>query len=114
MCHGTRITLSTHGSSLNLLPVGVFNWHYIQCVLKRFTTTDYQEFGNVHYCVLPFRTRDDDDDESDIDFDDPGNISNPPYPSYLLELSELRARQRLEKAEHHNAIVAWNSGISVN
>ena len=114
MCHGTRITLSTHGSSLNLPPVGVFNWHYIQCVLKRFSTADYQGVSNVYYCVQQFRTRDDEDDESDVDFDDPGNILNPPYPSYLLELSELRARRFLEEAERHHTIVAWNSGVSVN
>ena len=68
----------------------------------------------MYYCVQRFRTRDDNDAESDKDFDNPGNISNPPYPSYLFELSELRARQFVEEAERHRTIVAWNSGVSVN
>jgi len=94
---------------LGLPPAGVFNWHYTQCILKRFSPADYQPFNNIHYFVL----RDDDDDESDRDFDD-RNISNPPYPSYLWELSELRERQRLEAVEHHRTIVTWNSDVSVH
>lgn len=111
MCHGRQISLTTHDPSLALPPAGVFNWHYIQCVLKKFATDDYKAFGNIGYFVLPFRTRDD-DDESDRDFDDDRNIANPPYPSYLWELSEFRQRQRLEAVERDRTIVAWNSGIS--
>ena len=112
MCHGYQITLTTHDPLLGLPPVGVFNWHYTQCILKRFSTADYQAFNNIDYFVLPFRTRDDDDDESDRDFDDDRNIANPPYPSYLWELSEFRERQRLEAIERHRSIVAWNSEVS--
>jgi len=111
MCHGTPITLSPHASPHNIPPVGVFNWHYIQCVLNRFSTDAYQNLPNVNYFTQPFRTAyDDDDDESDRSFDDP-NIANPPYPSYLLELSELRTLQRLEEEERRQAIVTWNSGV---
>jgi hypothetical protein len=83
-------------------------------VLKRFSTVAYQNFANVNYFVRPFRTADDDDDESDRSFDDPRNIANPPYPSYLIELSELRARQHSEEEERRHAIVAWNSGVVGN
>jgi hypothetical protein len=107
--HGHRIALSTHDPSLSLPPVGVFNWHYTQCVLKKFSTPAYQAIDNIHY-FLPFRTRDDDD--GDVDFDNERNVANPPYPSYLWEFSELRARQRLEAVERNRAIVTWNSGVS--
>ena len=32
--HGRQIALSMNDPSLSLPPVDVFNWHYIQCVLK--------------------------------------------------------------------------------
>ena len=111
MLHGHQITLSTHNSSVSLPPVSIFDWHYVQCVLKRFSTVAYQQIDNIYHFTLPFRTRDDDDD-SDIDFDDDRNIAHPPYPSYLWELSELRARQRLEAEERNCSITTWSSGIS--
>jgi hypothetical protein len=113
MLHGHQVTLTTHDPSLHLPPAGVFNWHYIQCVLTKFASPAYQAVHNVHYFSLPFRTKDDDDDESDVDFDDERNVANPPYPSYRWELAELRARQHLEAVERNNAILTWNSGVSV-
>ncbi|KIM83774.1 hypothetical protein PILCRDRAFT_87786 [Piloderma croceum F 1598] len=110
--HGHQIALHTHDPSVALPLVGVFNWHYLQCVLKKFSTPAYQAIGNIQYFSLPFRTRDD-DDESDVDFDDDRNVANPPYPSYLWELSELRACQHLEAVERNHAIATWNSGVSV-
>jgi hypothetical protein len=110
MCHGYGITFTTHDPALDLPPAGVFNWHYTQCVLKRFSARDYRAFDNIYYFALPFRTRDDEDDTSDRDFGDERNIENPPYPSYRLELAAFRACQRLEAAERDHAIVAWNSG----
>jgi hypothetical protein len=112
--HGCQIAPLTHDPLYALPPVGVFNWHYIQCVLKKFSTLAYQQINNIAYFSLPFRTRDDDDDKSDVDFDDDRNIANPPYPSYLWELSEMRAYQHLEAVERNRAIVTWNSGVSVS
>jgi hypothetical protein len=114
MCHGYSITLTTHVPTLDLPPVGVFNWLYTQCVLTKFSTADYRTFNNIYHFVLPFRTRDDDDDESDRDFDDERNIANPPYPSYPLELAEFRLRQHLEALEHDHTIMAWNSGVQAD
>ena len=112
--HGRQIVLSTHDPSLlPLPPTGVFNWHYIQCVLKKFSTRAYQEIDNIYYFYLPFRTRDD-DDESDIDFDDERNIANPPYPSYPWDLAVARAHQHSEAVERNRAIMTWNSHISIN
>ena len=113
MCHGTPITLSDHGSLVPLPPVGVFKWHYVQCVFKKFATRDFREFSNISYFVQPGDSDDDDDDDdSDRDFDDPRNIADPPYPGYLFDLNQSRALQHLEKAERHQAILAWNSGVT--
>jgi hypothetical protein len=111
LLHGHTITFSTHDPKVSLPPTGVFNWHYIQCVLKKFATDEYQQVDNVQHNALPFRTRDDADDE-DVDFDDERNIADPPYPSYLRELAEARARQYFEAAERNRAIEAWSSSIS--
>jgi hypothetical protein len=108
MCHGTPITLSDNGFSVPLPPVGVFNWHYVQCVLKKFATPEFHDIENITYFVRPGDDDDDDDDDdSDRDFDDPRNIADPPYPGYLFDLGQLRQLQRLEKAERQQAILAW-------
>lgn len=72
----------------------------------------HKEIDNIKYISFPFRTRDDDD--SDIEFDDERNVANPPYPSYARELSEARARQRLEVVERDRAISTWNTSINKN
>ncbi len=108
--HGHQITLAAHSAD-PLSPAGVFNWHYLQCVIKRFATSEYKEIENINFFTLPFRTED--DDESDFDFDDERNIANPPYPSYLVELAEARVRQRMEDAERNSAIAEWNSRVSM-
>jgi hypothetical protein len=112
LLHGRQIALATRDTSLDLPPVGAFNWHYIQCVLKKFATPDYKSIKHIRYFVLPFRTRD--DDESDRDFDDERNIADPPYPSYHFELAQWRAFQRLEAVERNHAIEEWKSGVSVS
>jgi hypothetical protein len=109
--HGTQVTLSAHDSSISLPPLGVFDWHYVQCVLKKFSTPDYQGIDNIHYFVFPFHTRDDDDD--DRDFDDDRNLANPPYPSYFWDLYQMRNRERLEAEERNRDIVTWNPGVEV-
>jgi hypothetical protein len=111
MLHGHPITLTAHDAS-PLPPVGMFNWHYLQCVLKRFATNEYKQIENIYHFTVPFRTGDD-DDESDFDFVDERNNANPPYPSYPIELVEARARQHLEDAERNCAIAEWNSRVSM-
>ncbi|KAM6493643.1 hypothetical protein JOM56_010004 [Amanita muscaria] len=113
MLHGHTITLSTHDASFP--PIGMFNWHYLQCVLKKFATDEYKQIQNICYFSLPFRTREEaEDEEIDFDFDDERNIANPPYPSYPIELAEATARQHLEDAERNRDIGAWNSNVSTS
>ena len=57
--HGRQITLTTHDTSLDPPPVAIFNWHYIQCVLKKFATPDYMDIKNIYHSFHPFLTRDD-------------------------------------------------------
>ncbi|KAM6493658.1 hypothetical protein JOM56_010019 [Amanita muscaria] len=114
MLHGHTMTLSTHDASFP--PIGMFNWHYLQCVLKKFATDEYKQIQNICYFSLPFRTREEveEAEEIDLDFDDERNIANPPYPSYPIELAEATARLHLEDAERNRDIGAWNSNVSTS
>ena len=95
--HGHQIALHTHDPLVALPPVGVFNWHYLQCVLKKILLPlPIKQLTTFTISPCHSVRRDDDNDESDVDFDDDRNVANPPYPSYLWELSELRAHQHLE------------------
>ncbi len=87
-------------------PSGVFDWHYMQCVLERFGTPGYKGLQNIRHFLFPIRTTDDDDDD-DLDFDDPRNIDDPPYPSYLLDLAWSRRCQQLEEQQRRQAIEGW-------
>ncbi len=81
----------------------------MQCVFKKFATQAYKGIQNIEYFVLPIHTRDDDDD--DPDFDDPRNIEDPPYPSYLLDLAWSRRCSQLEGEKRRQAIESWRSVV---
>ena len=99
--HGHSATLSIHSGNHPLPPPGVFNWHYLQCVILRFGTQQYRDLVNIYFSVCPFKTASDDaDDESDGSFDD----MNPPYPSYQFD-------QLLQASEHRNKVLQWASSI---
>ena len=98
-------------SNLANPPPGVFAWHYIQCVLAKFATDEYKDLANINHINLPFRTEDDDDDD-DPEFDDPRNVEDPPYPSYLLDLAWSRRCQEVEEVEQRQDIERWRSVIS--
>ena len=82
-------------------------------MLKKFATADYKAFENILYFTHPFRTEEEDDDESDsMDFDDERNIQDPPYPSYFHDLCLFRAAKSLEEDERRQAVKTWRTGLS--
>jgi len=104
------VTLSVHAGSETLPPKGVFDWHYLQCVAKRFATQDYKELPGIYFSVYPFKTSDDDSDE-EFEFEDYDGVE-PPYPTYRFDrfLAEQGRKQMLhERAE---AVAQWTSGIT--
>jgi len=62
---------------------------------------------NIAYFALPFRTRDDDDDDGDPEFDDPQNIEDAPYPSYPIDLAHIRRGQQSEEEERRQGVEGW-------
>jgi len=111
LIQGYQVTLSTQDASVPLPPPGIFNWHYLQCVIRRFATTDYKSFPNAYYHVYPFKT----DDDADGDFDDTsdlvegGDYAEPPYPTYNFDRfleAQGRAMQMQIRAQE---VAQWSS-----
>jgi len=110
--HPTDLLLHRHTITVGPdPPSGVFDWHYVQCVLRQFSTEEYRRLHNIAHFSFPFRTKDDEDD-SDCEFDDHRNIENPPYPSYFMDLAWMRSCQQLEEEECRQDIERWRSGVS--
>ena len=62
--HLYTVTLSVNAGDSSLPPKGVFNWHYLQCVVRAFGIPQYRNFPNITFFVHPFKTAFDDlDDE---------------------------------------------------
>ena len=107
--HLFTVTLSAH-DGYSLPPVGVFNWHYLQCVIEVFGTQAYKSVLNITMYVLPFRTADDDD--LDDEYVDDGE-AGPLYPSYNFDryLKEQLEGRRQMALERHADVALWASGI---
>ena len=105
------MTLSPHHTDRNITlpPIGVFDWHYLQCVLLRFATDQYKQLPNIAFFVHAFKTADDESEDLD-DFEDDIN-DEPPYPSYRFDrLTELKWEKHREK-ERLKEVGQWASNV---
>jgi hypothetical protein len=107
--HGTKITLSAH-SGTPLPPPGIFDWHYLQCVMLKFGSPGYKNVENIAYSTVPFHTADEeDDDEEDFSNDED---DDEPYPTYWLDKLVWCEYEKVERAERHKSILNWSSNVS--
>ncbi len=105
--HNYSVTLLVHAGDQPLPPPGVFNWHYLQCVIHRFGTPQYKGLPDIKFFVYPFRTASDSlDSEGSGDFD-----VNPPYPSYHFDQYWARQSESHRALERHNEVQQWASGV---
>ncbi|KAJ7911576.1 hypothetical protein B0H13DRAFT_1614421, partial [Mycena leptocephala] len=88
----------------NLPPPGLFRWHYLQCVLKRFAHDDYKNLANINFSELPLRMEEDSDDD--------GTDSEAEWPSLGLDLGRDVENSLEEHEEHHRAVAKWISATS--
>ncbi|KAJ7457635.1 hypothetical protein B0H11DRAFT_1873644 [Mycena galericulata] len=80
-------------------PAGLFRWHYLQCVLKKFAHTDYRNQLNIHYSELPIPMQgDSDDDDTDSDAD---------WPSAALDRGRAVEAERRYEQEHLHSTADW-------
>jgi hypothetical protein len=107
LLHDHSFTLD--GGQHNLPLPDVFDWHYMQCVIKRFGTPDYHALPNIEFYELPFKTEDDDDDQI-YEHDDEGT---PPYPSYHFDHFISQTAERLALAERRDAVEQWRADANL-
>jgi hypothetical protein len=60
--HGRRVG-PPHPEQANNPPAGLFRWHYLQCVIKKFGHPDYTGLQSIYYMELPLRMEGDSDNE---------------------------------------------------
>ncbi|KAJ7103055.1 hypothetical protein B0H15DRAFT_767410 [Mycena belliarum] len=82
-------------------PAGLFRWHYLQCVLRRFAHSDYKSLANITYPELPIKMEGDSDNE--------GTDSEAEWPSMALDLGRAAEISLEEHAERQQAVTDWVS-----
>jgi len=103
------VTLSVHDGSDHLPPKGVFDWHYLQCVVKRFGTDQYKTVPNIAFFVCPFKTADDD---SEDEFEDNDDNNEPPFPTYPFDRFMAKQWNKHREQEGFRGMAQWSSGIT--
>lgn len=106
--HQQTVTLSVHSGSDPLPPIGLFGWHYLQCVLDRFATGDYKAVEGIFYYVYPFKTEDDD---SDDDSNNSNNEIRSPWPSYHFDRIMGEKIRKLKMKERNHEVAMWSEGV---
>ncbi|KIY68568.1 hypothetical protein CYLTODRAFT_351145 [Cylindrobasidium torrendii FP15055 ss-10] len=92
----------TPGHADNPLP-GLFRWHYLQCVLRRFATETYRRQSNISYHEIPLRMEDDSDDDTG---DDDGD-----WPSASWDRARLAASEAEVEKQRQSAVIAWRTEV---
>ena len=87
----------------NVPPPGLFRWHYLQCVLKRFAHDDYKNLENIKISELPPRMEGDSDDD--------GTDSEVEWPSLGLDLGRVVENILEEREERYRAVATWISTV---
>ncbi len=85
----------------NLPPPGLFRWHYLQCVLKRFAHNDYQDLANIYFPELTLRMKGDSDNE--------GTDNELEWPSMALDFGREMENRKVEDEGRHQAVAQWVS-----
>jgi hypothetical protein len=102
------VTLSVHDGSDHLPPKGVFDWHYFQCVVRRFGADQYLNLPNIAFFVYPFKTADDD---SEGEFEHNDDDDEPPWPTYHIDRFMAEQWEKHREQEHREEMAQWSSGV---
>jgi hypothetical protein len=106
LLHLYQTTLSVQRGSISLPPKGVFDWHYLQCVIKRFGTPQYQMFPGIKFFAYPFATDSDGpDDGSENDENDT------PWPSYHFDQYVTKQGRRHVARERNISVAQWSLNV---
>ncbi|KAJ7433000.1 hypothetical protein FB451DRAFT_1064958 [Mycena latifolia] len=80
-------------------PAGLFRWHYLQCVIRKFAHDDYKNLANIKYPELPVRLEGDSDDE--------GTDSEADWPSAALDRGRALLTAQEDVRERRSAVTDW-------
>ncbi|KAH9967148.1 hypothetical protein BC827DRAFT_570726 [Russula dissimulans] len=94
--HGCRVR-PPHPEKANNPPAGLFRWHYLQCVIKKFGHPDYTGLPDIGYMELPLRMEGDSDDE--------GTDPELEWPSALFDRGRYM-QATIERHEERQRLVA--------
>ncbi|KAF5376700.1 hypothetical protein D9615_007863 [Tricholomella constricta] len=107
--HMYSVTLSVHDARYRLPPKGVFDWHYLQCVLRRFATDQYKNLPNNSFFVYPFEKLSENGFEDNANDDDD---DEPPYYSYCVHRVMAEHWEKRREQEQFKEIEKWSSEIT--
>lgn len=85
-------------------PAGLFRWHYLQCVIKKFGHHQYTNLQNINFHELPLRMEGDSDDD--------GTDSELQWPSMAFDLGRNVEQSLKESAESHQAVQNWIDSLT--
>ncbi|KAJ3769688.1 hypothetical protein FB446DRAFT_746854 [Lentinula raphanica] len=96
--HGQAITPPNPASTINP-PPGLFRWHYLQGVIRKFSTTDYQNIEHIAMHEKSVLMKGDSDDE--------GTDSEADWPSAIFDRGRFAYAQAQLEAERMDAVAQW-------
>ncbi|KAJ3836213.1 hypothetical protein F5878DRAFT_541775 [Lentinula raphanica] len=96
--HGQAITPPNPASPIDP-PPGLFRWHYLQCVIRKFSTTDYQNIENIAMYEKSVLMKGDSDDEA--------TDSEADWPSAIFDRGRFAYAQAQLEAERMDAVARW-------
>jgi len=100
--HQYRINPPHPGHARNP-PPGLFRWHYLQCVIKKFAHSDYKSIKNIYYPENPLQMEGDSDDEgTDSDFE---------WPSAALDRGRAMQVAVKECEERQRLVEEWVTSV---
>ncbi|KAJ3976529.1 hypothetical protein EV361DRAFT_838118 [Lentinula raphanica] len=96
--HGEVITTPNPASPINP-PPGLFRWHYLQCVIRKFSTSDYQDIAHIALPEKSVQMKEDSDDEC--------TDSEADWPSAVFDRARFAWAQAQLEAERMDAVAQW-------
>ena len=99
--HRIKITSPPLPDGYKHPPPGLFRWHYLQCVIRKFAHTDYRSLQHIYHSELDLPIEGDSDDE--------GTDSEFEWPSAPLDLGRAMLETIDAREEQRRVVAEWVS-----
>ena len=81
-------------------PPGLIRWHYLQCVIRKFAHSDYENMQNIDYYELLLRKEEDSDDEGT-------NNNESGWPTAALDNGRAMQMDFQDHEERQRSVSEW-------